>query len=106
MKNKIEVLEQKPFGDYLSDLQQYKYVVSPEGNGIDCHRTWERLYFKVIPICKRSVVTEYFSKLFPIYLVDDWDELNLDDLKQEYSKFSWKNYNLLDFDNYIKHIGF
>ena len=51
-------------------------------------------------------MTEYFSKLFPIYLVDDWDELNLDDLKQEYSKFSWKNYNLLDFDNYIKHIGF
>ena len=106
LKNKIEVLEKKPFGDYLSDLQQYKYVISPEGNGVDCHRTWEALYFKVIPICKRSVVTEYFSKLFPIYLVDDWDELNLDNLKQEYSKFSWKNYNLLDFDNYIKHIGF
>tara|TARA_R100000908_G_C3750714_1_gene145315 strand:+ start:103 stop:948 length:846 start_codon:yes stop_codon:yes gene_type:complete len=104
-KNKIDILENKPFGEYLHDLSQYKYVISPEGNGIDCHRTWEALYFKVIPICKKSVVTEYFSKIFPIYLIDDWYQLNLEDLNQQYTNFSWKNYNLLDFDNYIKHIG-
>jgi len=104
-KNKIDILENKPFEEYLHDLSQYKYVISPEGNGIDCHRTWEALYFKVIPICKKSLVTEYFSKIFPIYLVDNWYDLNLEDLNDQYKNFSWKNYNLLDFDNYIKHIG-
>ncbi len=29
---------------------QYSFWLSPRGNGIDCHRTWEALYLDVIPI--------------------------------------------------------
>ena len=37
------------FGDYLRELKKYKYCISPDGNGIDCYRTWESLYLKVVP---------------------------------------------------------
>ena len=94
-----------PFKEYVNDLQKHKYCLSPEGNGIDCHRMWECFYLKVIPICHRNKVTEYFSKLFPIVLVDDWNELDLEYLEKHYDKLSnWKNYYLLDLDMYIKKI--
>jgi hypothetical protein len=93
------------FGDYLRELKKYKYCISPEGNGIDCYRTWEALYMKTIPICKRSILVEEFAKTFPIYIIDDWYDLNCEVLESEYSKFTWDNYRLLDFNNYIKYIG-
>ena len=66
---------------------------------------WECLYLRVIPVCHRNIVTEYFSKLFPIVLVDDWNDLNLDYLEKNYETLSnWKNYYLLDCDLYYKYI--
>jgi hypothetical protein len=35
---------------YLADMARWRYCVSPPGNGIDCHRTWEALYLGVIPV--------------------------------------------------------
>ena len=60
---------------YRKVLNQYMFVASPEGNGIDCHRTWEALYLRVIPI----VVTKKFHKQFknlPILILNKWDDLN------------------------------
>ena len=66
---------------------------------------WECFYFKVIPICHRNKVTEYFSELFPIVLVDDWNDLDLKYLEESYDKLNnWKNYYLLDLDLFIKYI--
>jgi hypothetical protein len=62
---------------YLQYLAKHKFVLSPPGNGIDCIRTWEAMYVDVIPIVKRSVATEYFFSLgLPIWLVNDWKELD------------------------------
>jgi hypothetical protein len=80
--------------------------LSPEGNGIDCHRMWECLYLKVIPICHRNVVTEYFAKIFPIVLVNDWQDLDLEYLDKHYNSLSnWSNYYLLDLDLYTKKLN-
>ena len=104
-KQKISFVENKEYKDYLNTLKTYKYCISPEGNGMDCYRMWESLYLKVVPICIRSILVEYFAKLFPIYIIDDWYDLNCEVLESEYSKFTWDNYRLLDFNNYIKYIG-
>lgn len=109
---KIPEATPRDFKGYIQDLKSYKYCLSPEGNGIDCHRMWECLYLKVIPICHRNILTEEFAKLFPIVLVDDWkatQEPGMDQvyLEQNYEKFSdWSNYHLLDLDLYLKHINF
>ena len=104
-KQNISFVPNLQYKEYLNTLKKYEYCISPQGNGIDCYRTWEALYLKVVPICIRSPLITYFSKIFPIYILDDWNELNINDLKSNYSNFSWDNYELLDFDNFIKHIG-
>jgi hypothetical protein len=71
----------KPNREYLEDLaMNYKYAISPEGNGIDCHRVWECLYTNTIPICIRSVNTEYFASIYPIILVSSWNDLDIHNL--------------------------
>ena len=105
IRKKIEFSPTLDFKPYIQDLKKYKYCLSPEGNGIDCHRMWECLYLKVIPICHKNKVTEAFAKLFPIVLLENWDDLDLDYLERHYDRLSnWKNYYLLDFDLYIKHV--
>ena len=51
---------------------------------------------KVVPICKRSFLTEHFSKLFPIIILDDWNDLDIS--KLNYDDYSWENYDKLDFE--------
>lgn len=103
---RLDIKESKklPFKEYVPALASNRFCLSPEGNGIDCHRMWECLYLKVIPICHRNILTEYFAKYFPIVLVDDWNKFELSDLEGVYENANWKNYYLLDFDLYIKHI--
>ena len=37
--------------EYLRTLGQHRFVLSPRGNGLDAHRTWEALMVGTIPIC-------------------------------------------------------
>ena len=44
--------------------EQYRSFVfglSPRGNGVDCHRTWEMLYFGMIPVMLRSTIDPLFD---------------------------------------------
>jgi hypothetical protein len=106
LDNKITMNKStKDYKSYLQELKQYKFCISPEGNGIDCYRTWEALYMRTIPICKRSVMVEEFAKTFPIYIIDDWKDLSINDLKKQYDTFSWDNWNQLDFETYCRKVG-
>ena len=53
---------------------QYPFVISAEGNGLDCHRTWELLYLGCIVITRSSSLDPLFDDL-PVVLVQDWDEV-------------------------------
>lgn len=90
------------FDQYLDDVYNHKFVICPEGNGIDTHRTWECLYLNSIPIEKRNANNSGFSDL-PICFVDDWEEINEEFLNSEYDRIINNKYDLskLDF-NYWK----
>jgi hypothetical protein len=85
---------------YLLELKKYKYCICPEGHGIDTHRFWEALYMNVIPICKKNILVEYFSKFFPVVLLDEWDDLDLKNLDEIYNDLKI-DHELLGM-NYIK----
>lgn len=53
---------------------QSKYVLSPEGVGADCHRTWEALYMGASVICKDVGIGSVYRDL-PVYQVGSWEEL-------------------------------
>ncbi len=69
-------------------LSRYAFVASPPGNGLDCHRTWEAMYLRCIPIVKRSFMTEEFeNRGLPIWIVDSYDELSQYDEETLKSKY-------------------
>jgi len=60
---------------------RYAFVVSPHGNGLDCHRTWESLVLGNIVIVKRSSIDPLYDGL-PVVIVDDWREISRDNLRR------------------------
>lgn len=65
----------KTFQQYRDAMQQCRFVASPRGNGIDCHRTWEALYFGRIPVVERHFMYDAWNFL-PIIQIDDWNQLD------------------------------
>lgn len=84
-KSFIDIDIQKlSFKEYLSKLKSYKFVISPPGNSVDCHRIWEALYLDVIPIVEKNIAMNYFYDL-PILFVDSFNELTYNMLEKEYT---------------------
>jgi hypothetical protein len=54
---------------------EYAFVISPHGNGLDCHRTWEAISLGTIPIVKTSQLDPLFDGL-PVWIVKDWNQVN------------------------------
>jgi hypothetical protein len=77
---------------YIEDLSKHKFCISPEGNGVDCHRTWECLYLGVIPIVEKSNHMNYFNDL-PILFVDNYDIISVEYLNRVYADFKSFTFN-------------
>lgn len=58
------------------------FVISPPGNGSDCHRTWEAIYLGCVPVVLRGSLAEEFISRLPILAVNDWTKF-LDTPKDE-----------------------
>lgn len=81
------------YKEYLQQIKLHKFTISPEGNGLDCHRTWEILAMKRVPIIKKSGSLERLYKNLPVLLVNDWKDLKNLDLNTEYDN-CMKRYNI------------
>ena len=92
------------FDIYIDNIYNHKFMICPEGNGIDTHRTWECLYMGCIPIEKRNINNQFHTDL-PICFVDSWKELTEVFLNKEYRRIKNSVWNLdkLNFE-YWKHI--
>lgn len=60
---------------------EYAFSISPHGNGLDCHRTWEDLALGCIVIVKTSPLDPLYEGL-PVVIVKDWSEVNESNLKK------------------------
>jgi hypothetical protein len=50
------------------------FVISPPGNGLDCHRTWEAIYLGCVPVVLCDSLSEEFTTRLPIFAVKDWSD--------------------------------
>jgi len=87
--------------DYCNEMSRYQFVVSPPGNGIDCHRTWEALYMGSMPIILNSILYDEFTEL-PIIKVNDWTDVTYELLYSYLNKEY--NYEKLYMNYWIKRI--
>jgi hypothetical protein len=60
---------------------EYAFTVSPHGNGLDCHRTWEDLALGCIVIVKTSSLDSLYDGL-PVVIVKDWGEVSEEALNE------------------------
>ncbi|MFZ4107332.1 hypothetical protein [Flavobacterium sp.] len=61
---------------FLSDIKNHKFVICPIGNAIDCHRNWEVLYMRRVPV---MIKNDYLQKLFkdlPVLFVDSYSDIS------------------------------
>lgn len=76
--------QNRPHKDYLAEMSGYKWVLSPKGNGVDCHRLWECMYAGSIAICDDSINARAFKEMgLPIILVNDYNEITLEWLNSQ-----------------------
>ena len=73
--------------DYFESISKSMFCISPPGNGVDCHRIWECLYLKTIPIVEYNSAFNEFNHL-PILFVSDWSAVT--------TEFLMSKTNMLD----------
>ena len=66
---------ERSLGKYIDAIRNSRFVISPPGNGLDCHRTWEALYFGAIPVVKKGTIPPNVCESLPILSVEDFDEI-------------------------------
>lgn len=72
---------------------KFAFVISPHGNGLDCHRTWEALAIGCIPIVRTSKIDNLFEEL-PVLIVKEWHDITKELLENTIEEFKNKTFNM------------
>lgn len=73
----------KPYAEYLEEMSEHTFVMSPQGNGIDCYRTLESIYLGCIPIVNATAATDQLTQGIGTMLVGRYlNEIHPGMLKQ------------------------
>ena len=100
MKNEDYYIQQNnvSFKDFYINIMSYEYMISPEGNGIDCHRTWEILYLNSIPILEDSIYNRNIYSNLPVMMIKSFKDIDKNFLyinntmKNEYNEYQKINF--------------
>lgn len=69
------------YTDFLNEIRDHKFMICPQGHGLDCHRNWESLYLRRVPVMKDHPYFRELMKDFPVLFVKDWPEVTEELLK-------------------------
>lgn len=93
LKKGFKKNQKKNWEKYIEDLAHHFYCISPEGNGIDCHRTWEAIYLGSVPILLKNKSMYTYFKDLPILWVDNYDIITHDFLIKNKENYIDRNYD-------------
>jgi hypothetical protein len=101
-KNGLNMDSRLGFKEYLTKLSKSFFTISPNGNGIDCHKTWESMYLKTIPIVTESHNISFYEN-YPIYIIKDWETFDIKKISIELYNDLIRKYDdkIIDFDYYF-----
>jgi len=83
----------RPYREYLADMASCRWCVSPPGNGVDCHRTWEALYLGVVPVVSRTGWGAKLHDGFPVAQFEDFAEMTMDGLIEQCEFFAKRDFD-------------
>jgi hypothetical protein len=81
------------FQNYFRELPSYKFIISPEGNGIDCHRHYESFMAGCIPIMEHNDLIKEKYKNLPVLYTTDYSEITKEYLEEKYKEMLHKVYD-------------
>jgi len=93
------------FETYLDHMRRCKFVLCPRGNAIDCHRNWETIYMRRVPVMKRTPLLEEMYKDYQVLFVDDYTEITeqlLLDNNQMFIDAQTQDLSKLDLNNFFE----
>lgn len=92
IRKELVFYEYKPVKRSLTWQRQtdFAFVISPHGNGYDCHRLWEALVLGCIPIVKTSVLDNLYEDL-PVLIVKEWSDITKKLLDETIEEFKEKH---------------
>ena len=64
---------------------RFRFHMSPEGNGLDCHRTWEAVYLGVVPVVKSGPLDPLLADM-PAWIVEEWEEVNERSMERKWAE--------------------
>jgi hypothetical protein len=79
--------------EYVRQVEDHRFCLSPDGNGVDCFRTWEALYLKSIPIVSSSQHMDSFRDL-PILFTRDYSEITEEYLDETFAAMLNRHYSM------------
>lgn len=91
-KSWVNVVSPKPFERYLEDLTKTVFVISPPGNGLDCHRTWEALLMNCYPVVMSTTLNPLYENL-PVVIVQNWSEVTEEFLQKKMEEFQSRTWS-------------
>ena len=63
------------YKDFLDEIRDHKFMVCPQGHGMDCHRNWESLYMRRVPVMREHPYFRRLMKGFPVLFVKEWEDI-------------------------------
>jgi hypothetical protein len=60
--------------EYRLEVQRSQFVISPPGNGPDCHRTWEALYLGAVPVVLEGYLAKSLVRDLPVLEVSSYED--------------------------------
>jgi hypothetical protein len=101
----IEPAAKVSMSQFFERLASSYFCISPNGNGVDCYRTWQALYLRTIPIVTRSVLTKQHPDL-PLVVLDDWSEFRTIDFSPKLYEETWADFDpaRIGLDRYLQRV--
>ena len=88
---KVEAI--KPFHEYMEEVKNSRFVLSPRGANIDCYRTWETLYAGSIPVVESLGIDRVYEDL-PVVIVEDLTAVTQEQLDEAFEALKDRAFKL------------
>jgi hypothetical protein len=88
----VTYADRSDFKNFIKELADHKFVLSPPGLGPDCYRVWECALVGSIPIVEHSYLDFMYEGL-PVLFIDRWEEITEEFLEAKYTEMITKSYS-------------
>ncbi len=85
-------------------MSDYKYVISPHGNGLDCHRTYEAMCLGCVPVVRSSPL-DILHRTMPVIILEQWDDISLAHLDQKAAEVLSRDRATLTLDHWQNYLN-